>query len=100
MQHVFMHEMGHCVQWMPKQGKYIMEGVQDCDRQGYQEGWPDAVKVASKGYILATQKEEYQAAIAKSYRNPQSDNGLLYTSSGNRTGRPLSGRHLYQAFLG
>ena len=34
-----------------------MDGVQDCDRQGYQEGWPDAVKVASKGYILATQKK-------------------------------------------
>ena len=48
MQHVFMHEMGHCVQWMPKQGKYIMEGVQDCDRQGYQEGWPDAVKVSEQ----------------------------------------------------
>ena len=57
MQHVFMHEMGHCVQWMPKQGKYIMEGVQDCDRQGYQEGWPDAVKVASKGYILLRKKK-------------------------------------------
>ena len=55
-----------------------MEGVQDCDRQGYQEGWPDAVKVASKGYILATQKEEYQAAIAKSYRNPQSDKYFVW----------------------
>lgn len=95
MQHVFMHEMGHCVQWMPKQGKYIMEGVQDCDRQGYQEGWPDAVKVASKGYILATQKEEYQAAIAKSYRNPQSDKYFVWQVDYNTSGAFMSWLRLY-----
>ena len=95
MQHVFMHEMGHCVQWMPKQGKYIMEGVQDCDRQGYQEGWPDAVKVASEGYILATQKEEYQAAIAKSYRNPQSDKYFVWQVDYNTSGAFMSWLRLY-----
>ncbi|MCS3172065.1 hypothetical protein NXW76_09930 [Bacteroides thetaiotaomicron] len=72
-----------------------MDGVQDCDRQGYQEGWPDAVKVASKGYILATQKEEYQAAIAKSYRNPQSDKYFVWQVDYNTSGAFMSWSRLY-----
>ena len=43
MQAVVMHEMGHCVEWMPHKGHYEKKG-EDCDKQGYQEGWPDAVK--------------------------------------------------------
>ena len=74
-----------------------MEDVQDCDRQGYQEGWPDAVKVASKGYILATQKEEYQAAIAKSYRNPQSDKYFVWQVDYNTSGAFMSWLRLIMA---
>ena len=65
------------------------------NRQGYQEGWPDAVKVASKGYILATQKEEYQAAIAKSYRNPQSDKYFVWQVDYNTSGAFMSWLRLY-----
>ncbi|MBB4036885.1 hypothetical protein GGR21_002798 [Dysgonomonas hofstadii] len=95
MQHVMMHEMGHCVEWMPKAGKYIKEGVQDCDRQGYQEGWPDAVKIASKGYNLATQKAEYQSAIQKSYRDPQSDKYFVWQIDYNTSGAFMSWLRLY-----
>jgi len=95
MQHVMLHEMGHCVEWMPKKGKYIMEGIQDCDRQGYQEGWPDAVKIASKGYILATQKAEYQSAIQKSYKDPQNDKYFVWQIDYNTSGAFMSWLRLY-----
>ncbi len=95
MQHVMMHEMGHCVEWMPKAGKYIKEGIQDCDRQGYQEGWPDAVKIASKGYILATQKAEYRSAIEKPYQNPQSDKYYVWQIDYNTSGAFMSWLRIY-----
>ena len=95
MQHVFMHEMGHCVEWMPAQGKYIKEGVQDCDKQGYQEGWPDAVKVANKGYKLETQKSEYQSALNYSYANPTDQKYYVWQIDYNTSGAFMSWLRLY-----
>lgn len=95
MQHVFMHEMGHCVEWMPKQGKYIIEGLQDCDRQGYQEGWPDALKIANKGYDLATQKSEYQKALDYSYANPTDNKKFVWQIDYNTSGAFMSWLRLY-----
>lgn len=95
MQYVFLHEMGHCVQWMPAQGKYIMSGVQDCDRQGYQEGWPDAVKMASKGYIPSTQRAEYESALSLPYENPQSDKFFVWQIDYNTSGAFMSWLRIY-----
>ena len=53
------------------------------------------MKVASQGYILATQKEEYQAAIAKSYRNPQSDKYFVWQVDYNTSGAFMSWLRLY-----
>nr|WP_320058215.1 basic secretory protein-like protein [uncultured Bacteroides sp.] len=95
MRNVLMHEMGHCVEWMPARGKYIIPNVQDCDKQGYQEGWPDAVKLASKGYDLDTQKSEYQAALAKPYADPQSDKKFVWQIDYNTSGAFMSWLRLY-----
>lgn len=98
MQAVVMHEMGHCVEWMPHKGHYIMEGVQDCDRQGYQEGWPDALKISNGGFFgLATegQMNEYRAALEKSYENPQDDKYFVWQIDYNTSGAFMSWLRLY-----
>lgn len=97
MQSVFLHEMGHCVEWMPEQGKYIIEGEggQDCDRQGYQEGWPDAIKIASKGYDVATQKQEYQSALNYSYANPTDNKKFVWQIDYNTSGAFMSWLRIY-----
>lgn len=94
MQHVVMHEMGHCVEWMPKQGKYSKNG-EDCDRQGYQEGWPDAVKLASNGFNLATQKAEYEAALSKPYNDPQENKKFVWQIDYNVSGAFMCWLRLY-----
>ena len=72
-----------------------MEGVQDCDRQGYQEGWPDAVKVASKGYIWLRKRRVSALLAAKSYRNPQSDKYFVWQVDYNTSGAFMSWLRLY-----
>lgn len=97
MQNVFMHEMGHCVEWMPKQGKYIIsgEGGQDCDRQGYQEGWADAVKAASKAYEMADQKNKYREALGYPYANPVSNKKFVWQMDYNISGSFMNWLRLY-----
>ena len=93
MQGVFLHEMCHCIQWMPKEGKYKKtSGTQsfDCDRQGYQEGWPDAVKIANKGYIMSTQVNEYKAAMQYPYENPTSQKKYVWQIDYNTSGGFMS----------
>lgn len=75
-----------------------MEGVQDCDRQGYQEGWPDALKISNGGFFgLATegQMNEYRAALEKSYENPQDDKYFVWQIDYNTSGAFMSWLRLY-----
>lgn len=95
MQNVLMHEMGHCVEWMPKQGKYSTDKQADCDRQGYQEGWPDGVKAASKAYDLANQKEEYRAALNYAYENPTPEKRYVWQIDYNTSGSFMCWLRLY-----
>ncbi|MNJ87349.1 Plant Basic Secretory Protein [compost metagenome] len=93
MQGVMLHEMGHCIQWMPKGGKYKKtSGTQtfDCDRQGYQEGWPDAGKIANKGYIMSTQVREYKTAMQFPYENPTDDKRYVWQIDYNTSGAFMS----------
>lgn len=99
MQHVMMHEMGHCVEWMPAGSKYTKtdsNGDQHgCDRQGYQEGWPDAVKIANKGYNMNTQIAEYKSAISKPYEDPQDDKKYVWQIDYNTSGAFMSWLRVY-----
>lgn len=105
MQAVVMHEIGHCVQWMPHKGHYIKEYVrdgenrsEDCDKQGYQEGWPDAVKISNCGFFgLNTpgQMGEYQSAIQKEYENPQDNKVYVWQIDYNTSGAFMSWLRLY-----
>lgn len=93
MQGVMFHEMGHCIQWMPREGKYKKtSGTQthDCDRMGYQEGWPDAVKIANKGYIMSTQVREYKTAMGFSYENPTDNKRFVWQIDYNTSGAFMS----------
>jgi len=93
MQGVMFHEMGHCIQWMPREGKYKrVSGTQthDSDRQGYQEGWPDAVKIANKGYIMSTQVREYKTAMQFPYENPTDNKMFVWQIDYNTSGAFMS----------
>ena len=95
MQNVMMHEMGHCVEWMPKQGKYSTAKQDDCDKQGYQEGWPDGVKMASKAYELGNQKDEYRAALNYPYENPTPEKKYVWQIDYNTSGSFMCWLRLY-----
>jgi len=93
MYNVMLHEMGHCIQWMPRDGKYKKSystssgtSIENCDRQGYQEGWPDAVKIANKGYDLTTQVGEYKTAMAYAYEDPTANKKFVWQIDYNTSG--------------
>lgn len=97
MQAVVMHEMGHCVEWMPHKGHYEKKG-EDCDKQGYQEGWPDAVKISNGGFFgLATEGQinEYKAAIEKPYKDPQDNKVYVWQIDYNTSGAFMSWLRIY-----
>ena len=97
MQAVVMHEMGHCVEWMPHKGHYVKKG-EDCDKQGYQEGWPDAVKISNGGFFgLATEGQinEYKAAIEKPYKDPQDNKVYVWQIDYNTSGAFMSWLRIY-----
>jgi len=102
MKNVMMHEMGHCIQWMPRDGKYKKTytnssgtHTENCDRMSYQEGWPDAVKIANKAYDLTTQVGEYKTALAFAYENPTENKRFVWQVDYNTSGAFMSWLRLY-----
>ena len=72
--------------------------MEDCDKQGYQEGWPDAVKISNGGFFgLATEGQinEYKAAIEKPYKDPQDNKVYVWQIDYNTSGAFMSWLRIY-----